>query len=63
VPTLLIWGENDGLAPPKFGTAYQRAIPGAKLVVIPQAGHAPFEEQPDAFLAAFDQFLEFHQPR
>jgi len=27
-------------------------------VVIPQAGHAPFEEQPDAFLAAFDAFLD-----
>ena len=24
----------------------------------PKAGHAPFEEQPDAFLAALDEFLE-----
>jgi pimeloyl-ACP methyl ester carboxylesterase len=57
VPTLLVWGENDGLVPRKFGEAYRRGIPGAKLVVIPQAGHAPFEEQSEAFLAAFDQFL------
>jgi pimeloyl-ACP methyl ester carboxylesterase len=58
VPTLLIWGENDGLVPPRFGEAYRERIPGASLVVIPRAGHAPFEEQPDAFLAAFDTFLK-----
>jgi pimeloyl-ACP methyl ester carboxylesterase len=59
VPTLLVWGENDGLVPPSFAEAYRAGIPGAKLVMIPQAGHAPFEEQPDAFLRAFDEFLEF----
>jgi pimeloyl-ACP methyl ester carboxylesterase len=57
VPTLLVWGENDGLVPPRFGEAYEKLIPGSKLVVIPRAGHAPFEEQEDAFLAAFDGFV------
>lgn len=57
VPTLLVWGENDGLVPSSFAEAYRANIPGAKLVMIPKAGHAPFEEQPDAFLAAFDDFL------
>jgi pimeloyl-ACP methyl ester carboxylesterase len=57
VPTLLVWGENDGLVPPAFGEAYRRLIPNATLSVIPQAGHAPFEEQPDAFLAAFEGFM------
>jgi pimeloyl-ACP methyl ester carboxylesterase len=58
VPTLLIWGENDGLVPSSFAEAYRASIPGAKLAMIPKAGHAPFEEQPDAFLAAFRDFLE-----
>jgi pimeloyl-ACP methyl ester carboxylesterase len=58
VPTLLVWGENDGLVPPSFAEAYRSGIPGATLVTIPKAGHAPFEEQPDAFLSAFDDFLE-----
>jgi pimeloyl-ACP methyl ester carboxylesterase len=61
VPTLLVWGENDGLVPPKFGAAYRDHIPSASLVVIPSAGHAPFEEQPDAFLGAFDEFLTRQQ--
>jgi len=55
VPTLLVWGENDGLVPPRFGEAYRDRIPGATLVVISQAGHAPFEEQPDAFLQRLDR--------
>ena len=57
VPTLLIWGAQDGLVPPAFGAAYRALIPGAKLVVLPAAGHAPFDEQKDAFLAAFSEFI------
>ena len=57
VPTLLVWGENDGLVPPVFGEAYRRLIPSSRLVVIPAAGHAPFEEQPEEFLKAFTGML------
>jgi pimeloyl-ACP methyl ester carboxylesterase len=57
VPTLLVWGEHDGLVPVVFGEAYRSAIPSSRLVVIPAAAHAPFEEQPDAFLEAFAGFL------
>jgi pimeloyl-ACP methyl ester carboxylesterase len=56
IPTLLLWGQNDGLVPPRFGHAYRELIPNSELVVIPRAGHAPFEEQPDAFLDAFEAF-------
>jgi len=57
VPTLLVWGAEDGLVPPEFGEAYRALIPGARLVVLPHAGHAPFDEQKDAFLAAFRDFV------
>ncbi|HYU11502.1 MAG TPA: alpha/beta hydrolase [Stellaceae bacterium] len=57
VPTLLLWGEKDGLVPPAFGEAYRALIPGARLVVLAEAGHAPFDEQKDAFLAAFFDFI------
>lgn len=57
LPTLLLWGAEDGLVPPAFGEAYRALIPGARLVVLPRAGHAPFEEQQDAFLAAFLDFV------
>src|SRR5579885_1384538 len=57
VPTLLLWGEKDGLVPPEFGAAYRELIPGSRLVVLPDAGHAPFDEQQAAFLAAFRDFV------
>jgi pimeloyl-ACP methyl ester carboxylesterase len=57
VPTLLLWGADDGLVPPKFGEAYRALIPGSRMVVLPNAGHAPFDEQKDAFLAAFSNFI------
>ncbi len=58
VPTLLLWGKQDGLVPPAFGEAYRALIPNSRLVVLPNAGHAPFDEQKDAFLAAFYEFID-----
>jgi pimeloyl-ACP methyl ester carboxylesterase len=57
VPTLLVYGDTDGLVPPIFGEAYRAAIPGSRLIVMEDAGHAPFDERKDAFLAAFRGFV------
>ena len=56
VPTLLVWGAQDGLVPPEFGDAYRKLIPGSRLVVLEDAGHAPFDEQEADFVAAFREF-------
>jgi pimeloyl-ACP methyl ester carboxylesterase len=56
VPTLLIWGANDGLVSTAYAEAYCQMIPGAQLVVIPEAGHWPQVEQPERFL---DHVLSF----
>jgi pimeloyl-ACP methyl ester carboxylesterase len=57
VPTLLIWGEHDGIVTPAYAEAYRRLIPGARLVTIPRAGHLPQIEQPQALLAELRKFL------
>ncbi|MBM3486738.1 MAG: alpha/beta hydrolase [Alphaproteobacteria bacterium] len=57
VPTLLLWGESDGLVTPAYGEAYRKLIPGAQLVVIPEAGHAPHIEQTDAFVRHLVSFV------
>ena len=57
VPTLLLWGAADRLVPVRFGEAYRERIPNSRLVVLDGAGHAPFDEQKDAFLAAFYKFI------
>jgi pimeloyl-ACP methyl ester carboxylesterase len=57
IPTLLLYGEQDGLVPPAFGEAYHALIPNSRLVLLPNAGHAPFDEQKNAFLAALGAFI------
>lgn len=57
VPTRVIWGEQDGIVSTAYGKAYADAIPGAVLQVIPNAGHLPQLEQPEAFMAALREFL------
>jgi pimeloyl-ACP methyl ester carboxylesterase len=61
VPTKLIWGETDRIVTPEYGRAYARLIPGAELTIIPDAGHHPELEQPDAFVTAVTEFLGSRQ--
>ena len=56
-PTLVIVGEQDALIPPAVTQDYASRIPGAQVVVIPQAGHLSNLEQPEAFLQAIGGFL------
>jgi len=56
IPTLLIWGAGDGVVTPTYGEAFRDMIPGAKMVVIPDAAHSPHVEQPEAFAKAFLEF-------
>jgi pimeloyl-ACP methyl ester carboxylesterase len=52
VPTVLLWGSQDGLAPLKQARALQRWIPGADLIAIEGAGHMPQIERPEEFVAS-----------
>jgi pimeloyl-ACP methyl ester carboxylesterase len=57
VPTLLVFGEEDRITPPDLARQMLAAIPGARLELIPAAGHLPPVEQPDRFLQAIWAFL------
>jgi len=56
LPVLVVVGELDApfLAPSR---AMAATIPGARLVVVPQAGHSPQFEAPEEWIAAVDGFL------
>lgn len=43
-PTLIIWGEEDGLIPLSAGEWYARTIASSQLVAYPGIGHLPQEE-------------------
>ena len=57
VPTLLLWGDSDGIVPPVYGPAFQALLPQARLEVIEDCGHIPQLERPAEFLAAITGFL------
>ena len=59
-PTLLIWGELDVRSPLSVAAEFERAIPDAKLVVIPEAGHVCNLEQPEQFNEAVREFCRAH---
>ncbi len=57
VPTLVIVGDEDVATVPAKAEAIRDGIPGAKLVVIPRAGHSSTIEEPQAVNAAISAFL------
>jgi 3-oxoadipate enol-lactonase len=57
VPTLVVVGTDDALSPPAEAMAMAGAIPHARMVQIPGAGHLSNLENPDAFAAALAGFL------
>jgi pimeloyl-ACP methyl ester carboxylesterase len=56
--SLIIWGEDDQVVPHGCAEAYAQAIPGARLAVVPGAGHRPEIEDRDRFVTLVSEFLE-----
>ena len=46
-PTLILWGEQDPWIPEANASAFNKAIAGSKLIVYPDLGHVPMEEDPE----------------
>jgi pimeloyl-ACP methyl ester carboxylesterase len=56
-PTLVLWGGRDRLIPPAIAQRFAHDIAGSRLVVFPELGHVPQEEDPAATVAAVEAFL------
>lgn len=57
VPTLVLVGDCDPLTPPDRAKEIAEAVSGARLVVIPDCGHASTLEQPEAVSVALVEWL------
>jgi pimeloyl-ACP methyl ester carboxylesterase len=58
IPTLIIWGEKDGVIPVDNAYLFEKNIKGSKLEVLKNIGHVPMEEAPKKvadLIAAFIQ--------
>lgn len=57
IPALLVGGAEDAITPPECLRAAAAIMPGAKLLIVPAAGHLVPLEQPEVFNAAVLEFL------
>lgn len=58
VPTLVVVGEADAITVPDMAHEMASGIAGAKLVVVPTAGHMALAEQHATVTAAMDEWLK-----
>ncbi|HET8891404.1 MAG TPA: alpha/beta hydrolase [Candidatus Angelobacter sp.] len=56
-PTLIIAGEDDTAQPPRNSQSLAAGIRGARMICIPGAGHSSSLEQPEAVIAAMQEFF------
>ena len=52
IPTLVLWGDSDGIVDVDYGRAYAAAIPMARFQLLAATGHSPQLETPDQTLRA-----------
>jgi pimeloyl-ACP methyl ester carboxylesterase len=60
VPTLLLTGGADLYAPPPLLKLFAARIKNAESVIVPEAGHSSYWEQPDVFNGAILGFIRRH---
>lgn len=58
VPTLLIWGEKDGITTRAQHEEILEAIPGARLEVVAGSGHLPTVEAPEVVVPLLTDFVD-----
>ena len=56
-PTLVLWGADDPLLPAADARVFRSGIAGARLLLLPRAGHLPMLTRPDEFKRAIVAFL------
>jgi pimeloyl-ACP methyl ester carboxylesterase len=62
MPTLVVWGECDGVIPLSHAALLQTAMPHSRLEVFPGAGHSPHHTDPERFVGLLRDFLATTEP-
>jgi pimeloyl-ACP methyl ester carboxylesterase len=62
MPTLIIWGDRDGIIPIEHAHQAHAAMPGSRLEIFPGVRHFPHVEQPRRFVALLSDFIASTEP-
>jgi 4,5:9,10-diseco-3-hydroxy-5,9,17-trioxoandrosta-1(10),2-diene-4-oate hydrolase len=57
-PALLLWGDRDRAVALESAQALQKCFDQSEFVVLPGAGHLPYEECPELFARTVNSFLD-----
>ena len=58
LPTVVLWGDSDGIVEVEYGRTYAEAIAGARFVVLTDTGHMPQLETPHRVIEVMRKELE-----
>ncbi len=56
-PTLLLWGDADVVFPPALARKAVEGLPNGRLTLLPDCGHVPQLDDPEAFVLAIRDFV------
>jgi pimeloyl-ACP methyl ester carboxylesterase len=59
-PTLVVWGDDDGVVDREYGRAYAHAISGAEFRLLRGVGHSPQLEAPELLADTVRPFVAKH---
>lgn len=58
LPTLLVWGEEDEFQPIGYAERFEREMPNARLVAVPDARHIPMQDAPERVGSELARFFQ-----
>ncbi|MEU5882793.1 alpha/beta fold hydrolase [Spirillospora sp. NPDC047279] len=62
MPTLIVWGNRDGIIPVHHADIAHKALPGSRLEIFERAGHFPHHDDPARFAATIEDFIATTTP-
>ena len=62
VPTMLVWGDKDPIIPVSHGRRAHKLMPHSRFEVFRNAGHFPFNDDPERFVELVSDFMRTTQP-
>ena len=57
LPSLIVWGRNDGVIPPSAGEVYNSSIAGSRLATLENCGHRPDVEKTSELTGLLREFF------
>ena len=62
LPTLIVWGDQDGIIPVEHAYEAQELIETSRLEILEGVGHFPHVEAPEVFTEVLIEFMESTKP-